>query len=166
MPVHNIDRVLGDHRVATIDHGGNGSHVVAVCHANDHWAAPAWPGPARQMPNPKEPLSATEKRVFGENAIRHPITGEVLEQGSGALSEKAQAVNQTRTIAQTEPAAAEQMRRQFAEAEKRIVDELAATAAKLEAATGLDDGAAAAAALRSGLEAAEGVRPTGCLRAS
>jgi hypothetical protein len=111
--------------------------------------------------NPKEPLSVREKLVFGDNARRHPITGEVLEQGSGALSEKAQAANQIRMIAQTEPAVAEEMRRQLIEVEKHIVDELAAAAAKLEAAAGVDAGAAAATALRGELEAAEGLGGAG-----
>jgi len=98
--------------------------------------------------------------VFGVDARRHPITGIPIERGSGALSEKAQAANQIRMIAQTEPAVAEEMARQLIEVEKHIFDKLAAAAAKLETAAGLDSGAAAAAALRGDLEAAEGVRPT------
>jgi hypothetical protein len=36
-------------------------------------------------------LSPMEKLVFGQGAKRHPITGMVLEQGSGALSPDLQA---------------------------------------------------------------------------
>ena len=38
------------------------------------------------------PLSPTERAVYGENAVRHPITGLIIEQGSGALSPYEQAV--------------------------------------------------------------------------
>jgi hypothetical protein len=35
--------------------------------------------------DPKAPLSLTEQRVFGVDAVRCPTTGRVFEQGSGAL---------------------------------------------------------------------------------
>lgn len=37
------------------------------------------------------PLHPTEQAVFGVDAKRHPITGMVLEQGSGALTPDEQA---------------------------------------------------------------------------
>jgi hypothetical protein len=37
------------------------------------------------MPKPTDPLTEMEKRVFGEHAVRHPVTGEVLEDGSGSV---------------------------------------------------------------------------------
>jgi hypothetical protein len=36
------------------------------------------------MAKPTDPLTEMEKRVFGEHAVRHPVTGEVLEDGSGS----------------------------------------------------------------------------------
>jgi hypothetical protein len=41
--------------------------------------------------DPKHPLNEMEKKVFGANARRHPITGMVLECGSGALPDEVQA---------------------------------------------------------------------------
>jgi hypothetical protein len=37
------------------------------------------------------PLARPQKAVFGHDSRRHPITGRVLEQGSGAHPEKFQA---------------------------------------------------------------------------
>jgi hypothetical protein len=38
------------------------------------------------MPHdPKHPLNEMEKKVFGPDARRHEVTGEILETGSGAL---------------------------------------------------------------------------------
>jgi hypothetical protein len=45
------------------------------------------PGAAKSNPA----LSKTERHVFGADATLHPITGMVLEQGSGALSPDEQA---------------------------------------------------------------------------
>jgi hypothetical protein len=41
--------------------------------------------------NPDHPLTIPEKITFGHDAKRHPITGLVLEQGSGCLSPDDQA---------------------------------------------------------------------------
>jgi hypothetical protein len=44
------------------------------------------------MPHdPRHKLTETEKHVFGADAQRHPITGEPLEMGSGALPPDVQA---------------------------------------------------------------------------
>jgi hypothetical protein len=53
--------------------------------------------------NPDHPLTIPEKITFGHNAKRHPITGLVLEQGSGCLSPDDQArIVHLPYIAQTE----------------------------------------------------------------
>jgi hypothetical protein len=36
------------------------------------------------MIDPSQPLSVTERHVFGADARRHPVLGFVIEQGSGA----------------------------------------------------------------------------------
>jgi hypothetical protein len=41
--------------------------------------------------DPRHKLNETEKHVYGADARRHEITGEVLEQGSGALPADVQA---------------------------------------------------------------------------
>ena len=33
------------------------------------------------LPDPRSPLNENEKRVFGWNAVRHPVTGFVLQHG-------------------------------------------------------------------------------------
>lgn len=38
------------------------------------------------------PLSPTEQAVYGADAVRHPLTGYILEKGHGALSPYEQAV--------------------------------------------------------------------------
>jgi hypothetical protein len=37
------------------------------------------------MARPTDPLTEMEKRVFGEHAVRHPVTGEPQEDGSGSV---------------------------------------------------------------------------------
>jgi hypothetical protein len=56
------------------------------------------------MIDPKEPLSPTEKHVFGVDAKRHPVLGFVIEQGSGAESIAVQVENYIRMVANTEGA--------------------------------------------------------------
>jgi hypothetical protein len=59
------------------------------------------------MTDPKHPLNETEKRVFGADAKRHPVTGQVLEQGSGAHPPEIQAELFCQNLERTEgPAAA------------------------------------------------------------
>ena len=43
--------------------------------------------------DPKEPISLTERAVYGHDARRHKVLGFVIEQGSGALHVDAQAEN-------------------------------------------------------------------------
>ena len=50
------------------------------------------------LPDPAEPLTVTERNVFGANARRHPVTGIPLEQGHGALPEKLQAAQHLKLI--------------------------------------------------------------------
>ena len=65
-------------------------------------------------PDPKDPLTETEKKVFGEDARRHPVTGFPIERGSGALPERMQAQNHIRHVAETEgPEAADAMRKRL-----------------------------------------------------
>lgn len=52
--------------------------------------------------DPSEPLSVMEKKVFGADAVRHPVTGIPLERGSGALPVKQQARDHLHVIAQKE----------------------------------------------------------------
>lgn len=58
------------------------------------------------MPDPTQPLSEMEKRVFGARARRHAITGFVLEDGIGALPIKQQARQHLQIIASTQGKAA------------------------------------------------------------
>jgi hypothetical protein len=48
--------------------------------------------------DPNEPLTVDERRTFGVDAKRHPITGIPLERGSGALPAAAQARLHLRSI--------------------------------------------------------------------
>lgn len=67
------------------------------------------------MIDPREPVSLIEKAVFGHDSRRHPITGRVLEQGSGAHPEKFQAELHCRDIEKEESKeAAAVMRRRLA----------------------------------------------------
>jgi hypothetical protein len=57
--------------------------------------------------DPNEPLTVMERHSFGHDATRHPITGMVLEKGSGAFLPKEQAYRvHLPIIAKTEGAAA------------------------------------------------------------
>lgn len=58
------------------------------------------------MINPKEPLSVTEKLVFGVDAKRHPVLGFVIEQSERAESVEQQVLNYISMVAQTKGAAA------------------------------------------------------------
>ena len=42
-------------------------------------------------PNPLHPLTRVEKLVYGEDGVRHPISGYCIERGYGALSPDLQA---------------------------------------------------------------------------
>jgi hypothetical protein len=65
-------------------------------------------------------LSVMEKLVFGSDAERHPITGMVLERGSGALPIEAQARGHLALIAATQgQAAADAMRIRLDAAERK-----------------------------------------------
>jgi hypothetical protein len=65
-----------------------------------------------ERPDPSHPLTVPEKLVFGVDAQRHPITGYVLEQGYGALSENEQAELHCRIIdAEEGRAAGNELRR-------------------------------------------------------
>jgi len=54
-------------------------------------------------------LSREQQQVFGVDAVRHPITGMVLEQGSGALPPDEQARQHLQVIHKTDPAKAAAM---------------------------------------------------------
>jgi hypothetical protein len=43
------------------------------------------------MPDPRDPLTEMEKLIFGHDAVRDPVTGEVFEQGLHALPRDVQA---------------------------------------------------------------------------
>jgi hypothetical protein len=50
------------------------------------------------LPDPRAPLNRAEILTFGIDAPRHPVTGHVLQRGSGALSVPEQARQHLRTI--------------------------------------------------------------------
>jgi hypothetical protein len=83
------------------------------------------------MINPREAISRTEILVFG-NTTRHPITGEPLEMGSGALSPRDQAYNvHLKTIAERDgKAAAAEMRKKIEDADKFAAAQTSMAAAK------------------------------------
>jgi hypothetical protein len=59
------------------------------------------------MTDPKHKLNETEKHVFGADAKRHPVIGDlILEQGSGALGVEEQAQAFCANLARTDPVAA------------------------------------------------------------
>jgi hypothetical protein len=59
------------------------------------------------MTDPKHPLNETEKHVFGADAKRHPIIGDlILEQGSGAHPPEIQALMWVENLARVDPAQA------------------------------------------------------------
>jgi hypothetical protein len=60
------------------------------------------------MINPKEPLSVTEKHVFGYDAKRHLVLGFVIEQSERAESMAVQVDNYISMVANTEGSAAAQ----------------------------------------------------------
>lgn len=43
------------------------------------------------MADPRDPLTQTEKLIFGHDAVRDPVTGNVFEQGEKALPREVQA---------------------------------------------------------------------------
>jgi hypothetical protein len=43
------------------------------------------------MPDPKAPLNELEKAIFGHDAVRDPVTGEIFEQGLHSLPRDVQA---------------------------------------------------------------------------
>jgi hypothetical protein len=45
----------------------------------------------KAMTDPEAPLTEFEKNIFGDDAARDPVTGNVFEQGSGALDREVQA---------------------------------------------------------------------------
>jgi hypothetical protein len=66
------------------------------------------------MTDPKHPLNEMEKKVFGADARRHPIIGDlILEQGSGALPAEMQAEAFCANLARTDPEAAAAWRRRL-----------------------------------------------------
>jgi hypothetical protein len=77
-----------------------------------------------------DPLSITEKLIFGPDAKRHAITGRVLELGSGALLENEQTELHCRDIdAKDGRATGNDMRRKCG---LPIAEEIAAAAAEAE----------------------------------
>jgi hypothetical protein len=65
----------------------------------------------RTMIDPSQPLSVTERQVFGTDARRHPVLGFVLECGSGCLDPAGQAENYCRIVERDEgPEAANALR--------------------------------------------------------
>ena len=70
--------------------------------------------------DPTEALTPTECHVFGVDARRHPVLGFVVEQGHGALPERAQVELYVRQIEQTDRAAADALRRRLAAVEQPI----------------------------------------------
>ncbi len=73
------------------------------------------------MIDPNEPLSLTEKQVFGANARRHPVLGFVIELGLGSLPVDDQAKNFIRDVEYYEGAtAAEALRIKMKAAAARL----------------------------------------------
>jgi len=54
-------------------------------------------------------LSREEQNIFGVDAVKHPVTGMVLEKGSGALPAHEQALQHVQIIHKTDPAKAAAM---------------------------------------------------------
>jgi hypothetical protein len=50
------------------------------------------------MPDPRDPLTEMEKLVYGHDAVRDPVTGEVFEQGLHALPRDVQAAQFLRKV--------------------------------------------------------------------
>lgn len=69
-----------------------------------------------------EPLSLTERAVFGADAVRCKVTGRVYEQGSGALphEEQTKLFIRQAEIAKRQAALAEQVAAQEAAAPKAV----------------------------------------------
>lgn len=66
------------------------------------------------MAKPTDPLTPTEQRIWGSDAKRHPIIGDlVLEQGIGAKDPATQAWQWVENLARTDPEAAAAWRRKL-----------------------------------------------------
>jgi hypothetical protein len=76
------------------------------------------------LPDPSHPLSYQEAQLYGFDAKRHPITGYLLFQGSGASSPDEQAEEHCRLIENDfGKAAADAMRRKLAAANSPEIKE-------------------------------------------
>jgi hypothetical protein len=71
------------------------------------------------MAKPSDPLTETEKHIWGADAHRHELIGDlVLEQGLGAHDPNTQALMYVENLARTDPELAAMWRRRLAIAKK------------------------------------------------